>query len=96
MPTTGASRGPRVEYPSLPTGDYRFEVVAIDRDMVYSEEPAVVSLAVHPPYERYGLMSGLGIAIVLVVWQTVRVLRRDHTLRESNQALSDATMNCSV
>ena len=90
MPTTGASRGPRVEYPSLPTGDYRFEVVAIDRDMVYSEEPAVVSLAVHPPYERYGLMSGLGIAIVLVVWQTVRVLRRDHTLRESNQALSDA------
>ena len=37
-----------------------------------------------------GLWSGLVIAIVLVGWQTSRVVRRDRRLREGNQALSDA------
>ena len=35
-------------------------------------------------------MSALGIAVVLVGWQTVRVLRRDRRLQESNTALSSA------
>ena len=86
-----------VEYQDLPRGNYTFEVIAIDRDLVYSEMPATVKLNVHLPYERYGLMSALGIAIVLIGWQTVRVVRRDRRLQEanreldgSNHALSDA------
>ena len=36
----------RVEYQNLPVGEYSFEVVAVDRDLVYSEAPAVVELKV--------------------------------------------------
>ena len=84
------TREQRVEYQDLPSGDYTFEVLAVDRDLVYSDTPAVVAMAVHLPYERYGLWSGLGVAIVLIAWQTGRVIRRDRRLRQSNEALSDA------
>ena len=84
------TREQRVEYQDLPRGDYTFEVEAVDRDLVYSESPAVVALTVHVPYERMGLWSGLVIAVVLVGWQTTRVVRRDRRLRGGNQALSDA------
>ena len=80
----------RVEYQDLPSSDYTFEVVAVDRDLVYSDAPAVVALTVHLPYERYGLWSGLGIAIVLIAWQSARVIRRDRRLQQSNAALSAA------
>ena len=38
----------RVEYQGLPVGEYTFEVVAVDRDLVYSTEPAVVHLEIIP------------------------------------------------
>ena len=84
------TRDTRVEYLDLPRGDYTFEVVAVDRDLVYSEAPATVALTVHLPYDRIGLAAGLGIALILVAWQTVRVLRRDRRLQVSVAALSDA------
>jgi|GEM_PF-626242 len=40
------TRERRVEYQDLPIGSYTFEVVAVDRDLVYSEEPARVNLTV--------------------------------------------------
>ncbi|MDP6039418.1 MAG: two-component regulator propeller domain-containing protein, partial [Candidatus Latescibacteria bacterium] len=87
----------RVEYQDLSLGDYTFEVVAVDRDLVYSEQPAAVALIVHLPYERIGWMSALGIAVVLIAWQTGRIIQRDQGLQtaneeldESNRALSDA------
>ena len=80
----------RVEYQNLPRGTYTFEVLAVDRDLTYSDKPATVALTVHLPYERIGLLSALGLAVGLVAWQTVRVVRRDRRLQESNQALSDA------
>ena len=80
----------RVEYEGLGRGDYTFEVRAVDRDLVYSKSPAAVVLSIHMPYMQMGLWSGLGIAIVLVGWQTARVVRRDRRLRQSNEALSDA------
>ena len=80
----------RVEYEDLPRGTYTFEVETVDRDLVYSEAPATVALTVHLPYERVGLYSALGIAIVLIGWQSVRIIRRDHRLRETNEALSSA------
>ena len=54
---------------------------------MYSEKPATVALTVHLPYERVGWMAGLGIAIVLIAWQTARVIRRDRRLQESNVEL---------
>ena len=81
----------RVEYLDLLPGNYTFEVQAVDRDLVYSENPATVALTVHVPYERYGLISALGIAIGLVVWQTRRVLRRDRQLRITNRELQQQT-----
>ena len=79
-----------VEYQDLPVGDYTFEVLAVDRDMAYSEEPAIVRLRVHPPYDRIGLIAALLVALSLAGWQTVRVVRRGRELRQSNSALSDA------
>jgi len=40
------TRERRVEYQDLPIGDYTFEVVAVDRDLVYSEKPATVHLKI--------------------------------------------------
>ena len=83
------TRAERVEYHGLPTGKYTFKVLAVDRDLVYSDAPATVALTVHQPYERIGLLSLLGIAVVTIFWQTFRVIRRGRSLRESNRALSD-------
>ena len=80
----------RVEYQDLPRGSYTFEVEAVDRDLVYSEAPATVALRVHLPYERIGLLSALSIAVVLVAWQTGRVVRRDRRLQEANRDLDES------
>ncbi len=41
-------RAQQVEYEDLPAGDYTFEVVAVDRDLVYSQQPASLSVEVVP------------------------------------------------
>ena len=79
----------RVVYEELPVGDYTFEIKAVDIDLNYSK-PAAVHVRVHPPYERLAWIGTLALAVLLVLWQTGRVVRRDRRLRESNQALSDA------
>ena len=84
------TRQHRIEYKDLPLGDYTFEVEAINRDLVYSSEPATVQLKIHPPYERIALFSSLALALALITWQGVRLVRRDHKLREANTALSSA------
>ena len=76
----------RVEYQNVPRGQYRFEVAAVDRDLAYSDRPATVVLTVHLPYERIAWASALGIAVVLIVLQTVRVIHRDRRLREEAEA----------
>ena len=80
----------RVEYADLPAGDYIFEIRALDRDLVYSEQTATLALTVHLPYERIGLISALGLAVALIAWQTTRLIRRGRQLQNSNDALSGA------
>lgn len=41
-------RRQRVEYEDLPVGQYAFEVVAVDRDLVYSQEAATMAIEVVP------------------------------------------------
>lgn len=42
------TRNSRVEFQALAEGSYRFEVVAVDRDLVYSESSATIDLVVEP------------------------------------------------
>jgi serine phosphatase RsbU (regulator of sigma subunit)/streptogramin lyase len=44
------TKNQRVAYQDLPKGTYTFEVLAVDRDLVYSEEPARVALNIVPPF----------------------------------------------
>ena len=80
----------RVEYENLPRGRYSFEVEAVDRDLVYSEQPATVALTVHLPYERIGWISALSIAVVLMGWQTVGIIHRDRGLQAANKKLDES------
>ena len=90
------TREGRKEYQNLPRGTYRFEVQAVDRDLNYSEEPATVTLRVHWPYERIVLLSTLTLAVLLVIGQTGRVLRRDRRLHLANAALTSANEELGV
>ena len=87
--TWRTARTTKVEYTDLPRGDYVFQVKAVDRDLNYSE-PATVTLEVHPPYAQIGWISALSIAVLLILWQSGRVVRRDRRLRIANAALSEA------
>ena len=84
------NRSGRVEYKDLPAGDYVFEVLAIDRDLGYSEKPATVSLKVHWPYERIGLIASLCLALGLVFWQGLRIVKRDRKLQIYTQELEQS------
>jgi ligand-binding sensor domain-containing protein len=83
----GSTTARRVEYSDLPLGDYTFEVYAVDRDLVSSALPASVALMVRLPYERLGMIAALAVALLLGLWQTARVIRRDRRLVATNQAL---------
>ncbi|MFH1570063.1 MAG: two-component regulator propeller domain-containing protein [Gemmatimonadota bacterium] len=85
------TRDNRVEYDGLGRGDYVFEVVSVDRDLNYSESAAAVPLRVTFPYERLAWFLALDVAIVLVILQAVRVMRRDRRLQDSNAALVEQT-----
>ena len=76
-------------YEDIPTGDYTFEVVAVDRDLTYSKKPATVALEIHPPYERIGWVSALCFAVAMIGWQAVRIVRRDRLIQEQTRRKSD-------
>ena len=86
-----STRQPSVEYADLPRGQYTFEVQAVDRDLVYSETTATLPVEIHWPYERVGLWSALGLALVLLAGQGVRLVRRDRRLHTANQSLEERT-----
>ena len=78
----------RLEYQNLPVGSYSFEIQAVDRDLNYSEQPDIVTIDVHLPYERYGLIAALSIAILVIVGLGARLTRQAHKLRLSNTELA--------
>ena len=80
------TRARSVRYDDLPEGEYTFEVTAVDRDLVYSDPPAVVELRIHPPRERIQWMAALGVVLALCAWQTVRVFQKE---RQQRQGVED-------
>ena len=85
------TRQTEVKYERLPRGEYVFEVVAVDRDLNYST-PALIQVQVRRPYERLGLWGALGLAVLLIGWQSRRVVRRDRQLRTTNQSLQETNV----
>ena len=82
--------GRRVEYSNLPAGDYQFEVLAVDRDLGISRQPARVAVRVHYPYGDLALWSSLFAAVLGLVWQATQLVRRNHRLAVANDDLAVA------
>ena len=78
-------------FTELTPGIHRFEVRAVDRDSRVDPEPAAHAFVVESPWWRNPWVMGLGLLLVaFAAAQTVRLVRRDRVLRDSNVALSDA------
>ena len=82
-----ATRNRRVEYQDLPENTYVFEVQGVDRDLVYTDNPAAVALTVHPPYGTIALGLGLGLALVGVAVATGIAVRRRRERDRAQQEL---------
>jgi len=77
----------RVEYQDLARGDYIFTVEAVDRDLSYSAQPARVNVTVRPALGRHAMWAILGLALGLIAWQAVLIVRRNRTLRRARDEL---------
>ena len=77
----------RVEFMDLPHGDFTFEVLAVDRDLSYSERPARVLLSVRLPGYRIAMWSTLSLFFGLIVWQAGLIIRRNRSLRRARDDL---------
>ena len=80
-----------VTYPTLPPGDYTFEVQAANADGVWSDEAARVGVVVRPPWWRtwWALLGALAVAAVAVVqfdrWNRARLLRAERERAERRE-----------
>jgi len=63
----------QVSYEDLKPGDYTFKVIAINRDLVYSETPATVHLKIITPfYLRASLLAPtIGFGVILIAALTI-------------------------
>ena len=81
----------RAEYENLKPGNYTFKVIAIDRDLIYSEEPASVTLKVVPPfYLRAGFLvptlGGGSILLVMLTIVSIGYIKRRRQVQSYQQA----------
>ena len=80
----------RVEYQSLPPGNYTFEVLAVDRDLVYSEAPARVTLQVAAPWYLNGwVIFPSGGAIIVLLLGVIIFGARYYAQRRETQRLRE-------
>ena len=101
-PEWRTTRDEEAAYPSLPRGTYRFEVVAMDRDLSYSPTPATVDLVVGWPLARAGFWAGLvgvGVLALVLSLQIARqhreALRARAAAEAANRAKSEFLANMS-
>jgi len=80
------TRQTEVRYTDLPTGDYVFQVKAVDRDLNYSD-PVELLLTIHPPYGRIALVGGLGLALFGLVVVAGYGLSKRRAQRRAEKAL---------
>ncbi|MBT3602496.1 MAG: response regulator [Candidatus Latescibacteria bacterium] len=71
---------------ALSSGKHRFEVKARDRDFNEDLTPATIHFSVVPPVWQQGWFLGLvGVFVVGIAVQSVRLVKRDQHLRESEE-----------
>ena len=75
-----------VTYSDLPSGDYVFEVQAVDQDLNYSE-PATATITVRPPYGTMAVRGGLAVSLAGLVLMSLYAMRRRRDQRRAEQAL---------
>ena len=85
------TKNQRVEYQDLPRGNYTFEVLAVGRNLVYSEMPARVTLNVVPPFYLWasflGPTVGSGAILLLIsAISTVAFVKRRIQVRAYDRA----------
>ncbi len=81
------TRKNRVEYTDLTTGDYTFEVKAVDVDLNYSEQAATLALRIRPPYAKIGLWSGLALSLLGLMLATAFGVSRQRAQRQAERNL---------
>ena len=87
--------GPRAEFPNLPRGRYRFEVMAVDRDLGYSSAPATLEVEVTWPFSRMALWAGLSLVGLLGVVLVLQIVRHARAAEAASQAKSRFLANMS-
>lgn len=79
---------------ALDSGNYTFEVKARDRDFNEDLTPAMIQFSVLPPvWGQAWFICLVGVFFLAISIQTVRVIRRDRRLLESNLGLQEKTVN---
>jgi signal transduction histidine kinase/ligand-binding sensor domain-containing protein/DNA-binding response OmpR family regulator len=80
----------QVNYENLPPGAYIFKVIAINRDLVYSETPATIQLRIVLPWYNNGwIVLPLGIAILGLLMASFFFASRYYLQRRESQRLRD-------
>ena len=82
-----STRENRVIYDDLPVGEFTFQVKAVDRDLIYSPQPAQVLITVRLPYGQFALLGGLSIALVGLVITSVYAIRRRQERDRATESL---------
>jgi signal transduction histidine kinase/ligand-binding sensor domain-containing protein len=87
------SRDNTKQFLGLANGNYRFEVRARDTDFNIDPTPAVLNFTVMAPFwKQHWFIILIGGLTGLIVFQTMRVIKRDKQLIESNEQLKEKTI----
>ena len=82
-----STRHRRVEYQNLPRGSYTFQIAAIDRNLIRSESLATTPVLIRWPRFYLIIASAMGLALLLIIVQTIRVFKSERKLRKLNAEL---------
>ena len=86
----GPTNQETVEYFNLKPGDYNFKVIAVNRDLVYSETPAAAHLKIVLPWYKSGwVVFPSGSAILAILMASFFFGYRYYSQRRESQHLRD-------
>ncbi len=81
------TRDRQIIYEGLESGDYTFQLQAIDRDLNYSN-PATVEFSLRKNHQEVIAWASLAAALGLVVWLSVLIVNRNRKLRLAHDQLA--------
>ncbi|HLO90085.1 MAG TPA: histidine kinase, partial [Lentimicrobium sp.] len=80
------SRNLQVEYAFLPSGNFKFEVYAINSEGLISLKPATLEFRIKPPYWKTWWFISFNLLVLLFLFYTyfnlrIKTLRKEHSLQ---------------